>query len=87
MGPPRAGSLRSLQGCDVGEEEGRGEKDMGERHPDLMATGTGPGQGHAAPEPLLARQDSAWCQGREPPGLNFTFMITSSHLDFRNYSK
>lgn len=63
------------------------EKDSRERCPGLMVTGTGPGQAHVAPVPPLARQSPARRQGREPSGLSLPFTITSSHSDFRNYSK
>lgn len=63
------------------------EKDSGERCAGFMVTGTGPGQAHVAPLPLLARQSPARHQGREPSGLSLPFTITSSHSDLRNYSK
>lgn len=52
-----------------------------------MVTGTGSGQAHSGPNTPLEMQGQPGERGTMPPGLNLTLTTTSSHLDFRNYSK
>lgn len=80
----------------MGRRKRRGERKWGDKAcsgpgrdpPVLMVTGTGPGQAHTWPQcsPWRGRAEPG-ARGRKTSGLSLTFTITSSHLDFRNYSK